>query len=265
MPLRQNSTMPPPAKSYLLCGNARCGSNLLCRALTDTGIAGNPSEYFLTWPNALPNHNPPLDNFWERSELARSHGVQTREGYVELVYRLGSTNNGVFGAKLMWNYAPYIVDAFRDMPAFAHLTSMAEVFSAAFPGARMVHLVRRDRLRQAISWLRAAQDGVWLVSDSEPARPSAEPQYNGEVIAGMMDLIAAGEQAWLDLYAELGITPLTVVYEDLLEPGGYETAVRSILRHLDLPGDIAIPEPRARKQADHTNEEWAQRFLAEAS
>ena len=256
--------VPTPELSYLLCGNARCGSNLLCRALSDTGIAGHPAEYFLTWPNALPDHNPPLDNFWERSELAQAHGVSTREDYLELIYRLGSTANGVFGAKLMWNYAPYIVDAFREMPAFSHLTSMAEVFDAAFPGVRVVHLVRHDRLRQAISWLRAAQDGVWLVSDGEEARPTAEPKYDKDVIAGMMDLIAKGEQAWLDLYDDLGVTPLEVVYEDLLKPGGYESAVRRILRHLDLPDDIAVPQPRARRQADHLNEEWAQRFLAEA-
>jgi LPS sulfotransferase NodH len=150
------------------------------------------------------------------------------------------------------------------MPPFSHLTSMAEVFAAAFPGVRVVHLVRRDRLRQAISWLRAAQDGVWLVSDGEPAQPTAQPKYDGEVIAGMMDLIATGEQAWSDLYVDLGLRPLEVVYEDMLQPGGYESAVRGILRHLDLPDDIDVPQPRGRKQADNLNEEWARRFLAEA-
>jgi len=76
----------------------------------------------------------------------------------------------------------------------------------------------------------------------------------------MMDLITTGEQAWLDLYAQLGLQPLEVAYEDLLTPEGYDAAVRSILRHLDLPDDVAIPAPRTRRQADRINDEWVQRF-----
>ncbi len=79
-----------------------------------------------------------------------------------------------------------------------------------FPGLRVVHVIRRDRLRQAISWLRAAEDGVWVVSDDEPARPVREPVFQYDVIVGMMDLIAQGEKAWLDLYEKLGVEPLEV-------------------------------------------------------
>jgi len=255
----QDVAVDRPSRSYLLCGNARCGSTLLCRALSDTGVAGRPAEYFLTWPDPLPDHNPPLTQFWEHSELARSNGVSTREDYLRLVYRLGTTPNGVFGAKLMWNYTPYALASFQQMPQFAGLDAAA-VLTAAFPDLRVVHLVRRDRLRQAVSWLRAAQDGVWLTSDTEPARPSGTPAYDRDVIAGMMDLITTGEQAWLDLYAQLGLQPLEVAYEDLLTPEGYDAAVRSILRHLDLPDDVAIPAPRTRRQADRINDEWVQRF-----
>lgn len=42
-----------PQECYLICANARCGSTLLCRALSDTGLAGHPDEYFMTWPEPL--------------------------------------------------------------------------------------------------------------------------------------------------------------------------------------------------------------------
>ena len=32
--------------SYLICATPRSGSFLLCEALKNTGIAGNPEEYF---------------------------------------------------------------------------------------------------------------------------------------------------------------------------------------------------------------------------
>src|SRR5438046_662736 len=35
-----------PQCSYLVCATPRSGSTLLCEALANTGIAGNPKEYF---------------------------------------------------------------------------------------------------------------------------------------------------------------------------------------------------------------------------
>ncbi len=35
-----------PNTSYLVCATPRSGSTLLCEALTNTGIAGQPKEYF---------------------------------------------------------------------------------------------------------------------------------------------------------------------------------------------------------------------------
>jgi trehalose 2-sulfotransferase len=246
-----------PSRSYLICANARCGSTLLSRALSDTGIAGHPDEFFVTGP---PEAFAPGSTFWEDGPLARQHGVTDRNRFIELVYEVGSTPNGVFGVKWMWNYVGWAVDNFRQVPRFSG-ASTEEIFHEMFPGLRVVHVVRRDQLRQAISWLRAAEDGVWVVSDDEPARPIREPIYQHDVIAGMMDLIAEGERKWLDLYVTLGLSPLTVVYEDLTAPDGYDPTIRRVLRHLDLDDTIDLPHPSTKKQADGINEEWVARFL----
>src|SRR4051794_5081670 len=38
--------MTTPTLSYLIASTPRSGSTLLCEALTNTGVAGNPEEYY---------------------------------------------------------------------------------------------------------------------------------------------------------------------------------------------------------------------------
>jgi LPS sulfotransferase NodH len=40
---------------------------------------------------------------------------------------------------------------------------------------------------------------VWKVSHADPANPSRQPNYNDDVIKGMISLISQGEQAWTEL------------------------------------------------------------------
>lgn len=228
--------MDRPTSSYLICANQRSGSTLLCRALSYTGVAGHPEEYFLTGDS---KDFPPGWAFWERSPLARRHAVNDRDAYLELVESVGSTSNGVFGAKLMWNYLPRVVAMLQEVPRLSGLDRVA-VLRAAFPGLRAVHLRRRDLVRQAVSWARAAQDGVWVVSNDEPARPIGSPTYDFQFIAALESLLVKGETGWRGLYQELAIVPYEVVYEDLSTDEGYSEAIRGILRHLGLD-DANVP------------------------
>lgn len=218
--------MPAPVVSYLVAATQRSGSTLLCRALADTGVAGRPEEYFLTGP---PEAFPPGWKFWEHGIFAQPHGEMDREGYLELVFRLGTTPNGVFGAKLMWNNVPWVLQKLWELPRFAGL-DRAETLHALFPDLHVIRLTRRDRIRQAVSWARAAQDGVWVVSDTEPAAPAAPPNYDHEFIAGLEALLAEGEHGWPGLCAELGVTPLDILYEELVDPSSYPDIIRSAPR-----------------------------------
>jgi trehalose 2-sulfotransferase len=249
--------VPTPRLSYLVAAGARSGSTLLCRALEDTGVAGRPEEYFLTGP---PEAFPPGWTFWEEGIFALPHGKMDREGYLDLVYRLGTTPNGVFGAKIMWNIVPHVLEKLWEMPRFAGL-DRAETFHALFPNLRVIRLTRRDRVRQAVSWARAAQDGVWVVTDTEPAAPSAEPVYDRDFISGLEGLLVESEQGWPKLCAELGVTYLDVVYEDLVDPATYADTVRSVLDHLgvDQP-EITIAPPRTHRQSDSINDDWVRRY-----
>lgn len=261
VPLCDGGGVALPRRAYLICANQRSGSTLLCRALANTGIAGEPDEYFLTGP---PEAFPPGWSFWEDGALAHAHGVSTRRAYLDLVYKVGSSANGVFGAKLMWNNVPWVVEKFLEMEAFAGMTRV-EVFTAVFPNLHVVHLTRHDRVRQAVSWARAAQDGVWIVSDTEPAQPTAEPVYDGEFIGGLLGLIEQGELGWRELFADLGVVAHEIAYEDLVDEARYEPTIRGTLAHLGLDAEVSIRPPRTIRQADELNDAWVERFAQEGS
>jgi LPS sulfotransferase NodH len=249
-----------PSSSYLVCASQRSGTTMLCRALAETGIAGRPDEYFL----AVDESDRPEWRGWEHGPFGRAHGARDREHYLEIVAGLGTTPNGVFGAKLMWNNLPWAVAKFQELPRFSGL-DRAAVLHAAFPGLRVVHVTRRDRVRQAVSWARMAQDGVWVESDDEPARPTAAPRYDFRLISDLEALIVESEAGWRELFAELGVTPYEVVYEDIVVDGGFETAVLGVLDHLGLGtgGLTEAPRPRTHRQSDDLNDAWVERYTAE--
>lgn len=256
---RHAERMAAPTRSYIICANQRSGSNLLCRALTDTGLAGRPDEWFLC---GGPDDFPPGFTFWETEPTAQEHGVSDRLGYIDLVHQLATTENGVFGAKIMFNNVRWIEGKLREVPRFTDVPRRA-LYEATFPDLHVIHLTRRDRVRQAVSWARAAQDNVWIVTDDQQPQPTGEPDYWRDFIAGLEQLIIDGENGWRALYDEFGLDPYEVVYEDLVTPHGYETAVRGALDHLGVDQPAVLPPPRTHKQADDLNEDWANRYIAE--
>ena len=253
----------PPTSSYLVCASPRSGTELLCRCLAATGVAGCPQEYFLAEdPARLPEWR-----FWEEGPFAAGHDVADRESYLSLVYRLGTTPNGVFGAKIHWNNLRWALAKFSEMPRFAGLDRGA-LLRTAFPGLRVVDVTRRDRVRQAVSWARMAQDGMWVdpVSEPEPAwpPPAGPPRYDYRLIEALEALIAASQDGWRQLYDELGLTPYRVVYEELSSADGYEQTIRGVLDHLGLADyQGPIPAPQTRRQSNDLNEAWVDAYLTD--
>jgi trehalose 2-sulfotransferase len=153
------------------------------------------------------------------------------------------------------------------MPRFAGLDGAA-ILHRAFPGLRVVDVTRRDRVRQAASWARMAQDGTWVAPAGQPEPPwpppAGAPRYDYELIAGLESLIAEGEAGWRRLYVELGLTPYQVVYENLGGPEGYEPTIRGVLAHLGLGAHTGpIPAPRTRRQSNDLNEAWVAAYRAD--
>jgi LPS sulfotransferase NodH len=163
----------------------------------------------------------------------------------------------------MWNNVPWVLEKLGQLPRFAGL-DRAEAFGALFPNLHVLRLTRRDRVGQAVSWARAAQDGVWVVSDTEVAAPASEPAYTYDFVAGLEGLLVEGERGWPELCAEMRVTPFEIVYEELVDPSTYEPTIRAVLSHLGIDNDgIEIPAPRTHQQADAVNRDWVKRYRTE--
>jgi LPS sulfotransferase NodH len=228
----------------------RSGSFLLCEALKNTGLAGIPEEYFL--------YHEDREN-WENGRWARQHGVSSRSGFLELVLTKGTTTNGVFGTKLMWNYFPNVIGNFQEMAAYKGLEA-TEILPKLLPNLYYIWIVRHDKVRQAVSWSIAAQTDIYASWQAEGQSPRQEPIFDFEQIDLLYNLTLAGEASWQAFFKRCGAVPLKVVYEELV--GSYEATALRILDYLGVsyPPDLVFGQRQLKKQATELNERWAEKY-----
>ena len=211
-------------------------------------MAGSPSEYFC-----------PI----ERSERAAGWGANDFAAYLEAVRRHGSTTNGVFGMKLMWNdFGPFLAELRADSDRWA--ATDVDVLDQTFPGLRYVWLRRQDKVRQGISWWRAAVTQQWSLMAGEERRPAELD------VAGMANLVRYAtdcDEGWRAWFDDHDVHPLEITYEELVEDR--LATVNRVLEHLDLRplGPGGLPPAIYRRQADELTErchEDVRAALAEA-
>jgi LPS sulfotransferase NodH len=144
--------------SYFICATPRSGSTLLCELLTLTGVAGHPSEWMLPLTE-------PLARDMFGVEPAFSH-----PSYLAELKAKACTGNGLFAAKLMWPSMQQLLagELWGLPPAQVPLRE-----AGVFPHLRYVHIVRRDKSRQAISPLLALRTDYWQRMAQAPAARSA--------------------------------------------------------------------------------------------
>lgn len=125
-----------------------------------------------------------------------------------------------------------------------------------------IRIRRRDRLRQAVSLERARQTGVWKQKGPPIGRVHrSELHFDSALVAEQLSVIDGYEDRWDGYFAERGIEPLEITYEEL--DGQYEVTMRRVLDHLGR-SDVAVPPRQLKRQADRLNVEWVERYLAEA-
>lgn len=235
-----------PTSSYFVCYTARSGSTLLCDALSSTGVAGKPDEWFYRI-----GETPPA--------TLQDPSKRFLDEMLEHAFTSATTPDGLFGSKLLWPELEYLGGALRRSAADSRL-STAELMSREFPNPRYIWITRRDKVRQAVSYVRAAQSGVWT-----PAKYNYDPRplplvFNHQLVASPLRRIVLQEAAWAQYFEQSGIVPLTVVYEDLVL--AYEQTLRRTLDFLGipLPEDYTFPAPRLKKLADTLSDEWVECF-----
>lgn len=234
-----------PQLSYLICATHRTGSTLLCELLKSTGLAGQPEEFF--WSG------------YEQIWMTR-WGTASYAEYLLETLRRTTTPNGVFGAKIMWAYLDDFLERVRQIPAYADLPA-AELLSGLFPNLSYICITRRDKVRQAVSLWKAVQTEVWQKSIDGSPLPLKRAVYDFHAIDYWLEVILWQEASWQEFFAALGISPLTIVYEDFID--SYESTTTDILWYLGIagPGEFSLAPPSLHQQADKQSEEWVERFI----
>jgi LPS sulfotransferase NodH len=271
-------------RSYLVCATPRSGSTLVCKTLRETGVAGRPEEYFEALrstgrPRRPQEYFEGVDDrsiFDELGEPRGEGGQQpppswsrtAYDRYLEWAMEQGTTDNGVFAAKLMWQYLGDFVGLLRNIPDYRHLP-LSELLPAAFPDLTFVRVVRANKIRQAVSLWKAVQTASWSDSsspsnDDPPYRAFIEehkPQlrFHYRAIEHLLGQILRAEASWDAFFEHTRIKPILVLYENFAEDP--PTSTRSILDRLGIeaPEDLGA-EPAMKRQSDGINDDWARRF-----
>jgi LPS sulfotransferase NodH len=239
-----------PRRCYAVCTIPRSGSNLLTDGLRDTRRAGMPKQFFL--PKA-------------ESSYAAELGIDPNSDYAAYVctaVNTKTTRNEVFGFKLMSWYLDDFLARLREAHGCANsTTSDLELLCSAFPRLRFVRIVRRHKLRQALSTARALQTGLWKVQKGKSIL--REPEFDPDLIEQSLHEAERQEKIWDDFFRRIGIKPFKVEYEKLCQD--YERTIRAVLNFLKikLPTGARVGPPVTTRQADEISRIWEERFLAE--
>jgi LPS sulfotransferase NodH len=234
-----------PAVSYLICTTPRSGSWLLCDALTQTGVAGYPQEYLLS--------HTVFDRRWGKPTQANFGG------YFSLVRQEATTPNGVCGLKVHWSQIQHLLNVLHAEPS-----ELLEQLHDELPGLVLIRLIRRDKLRQALSYHRALAQQQWWQLAGEPTSP-AQFVPDLDQVERLADLLEAHERSWDDFALAAPAPLLELSYEELA--ADLHGEVFGVLRALGCDAQEAwsaasAVSPRLRRQSDERTELWVHQFIS---
>lgn len=255
---------------YIVAATPRSGSTLLCELLKGSGVAGRPNEDFQAL-RATSQSRQPRQYFDGLEGPFLESLAPTEPGHPEtddefaakLAASLqnSTTDNGVYGTKVMWGYFDDLAARLATLPNLAG-KSIDDALATTFPGLRFVQIQRRDKVGQAISLWTAVQTRTWR-DEGDGHEISVEPFYDFAAIDHLVKLQTDHEDAWTVWLAEHDFPVRTVVYEELAEdPQGH---VKAVIDWLGVPGaeGAEVPAPKMRKQSNGRSSEWAARYREE--
>lgn len=183
-------------------------------------------------------------------------GTTTWSDYLGRVLEAGTSDTGVFAAKVMWGYMHEILFELRRLGRQYDADDLA-VLRSFFPEPRFIWLRRNDFVAQAVSWAKAVQTNQWVTQQT----PTRDARFTFEQIDALYHLARVHDGAWRRWFAAHQIDPHRVTYEELA--AAPERIARELLTALGLHPQpdhrIEVPSELTR-QADETNAVWAARY-----
>lgn len=213
----------------LIATTQRSGSHFLGHMLRETEEYGVPLEYL----------NPRNAKFW-----CRRFGTEDLNELFPHFVRLRTSANGTFCLKAHWGH----FSPFREK--IGELTR-----NKGFE--KVVWLVRRNQLAQAISYVIASQTRSF-VSGAPERRPAV---YDYSAIVARAEKFRQVNLSWQQyLCSEYPERHYRIVYEDLVGDVGNR---RADLQEFLGGAKMLRPSPRIMSQRTERNTQWSERFRAE--
>ena len=220
-------------RNYIICTTARSGSNLLCDVLGNTGKLGHPVEAF----------NPDFMRTAGYREHIEPDAPVSVEHFVEWLKQRHRTRNGIFGTKIL----------FEDYNVFRRFPSFVEFFETS----RIIHLRRRSKVRQAISYFFAEETGQWVATD--PARRKPEDvAFDFDAIRRHMERLVIQDANWTTILHGLGLDYLEIYFEDFL--ADMPTKLNEIGAFVGAEDGILEPRVTLSEQANPASGVFLSRF-----
>ncbi len=238
-----------PTTAYTVWHTQRTGSTWLCQALESTNAAGRPEEWF---------------NVSDPEELLSHHGASDVSDLLKILYKKGSTPNGVFGIKQGFSepYFSRLIALLKDGRT-GNSPVRLDTWESVFPNHKHIFMTRRNKVRLAVSWWRAIQSDEWHRRCGAPAQDTDLTDcYSFDAIDRLLNESVFREAGLQELFEEASVVPLTIVYEDLLHD--IAPTILRVMRYLGvLADDNPVFATDYEKIADDLSEEWVQRFRRE--
>lgn len=237
-------------------------------SLATTGVAGRPQEFFQYLPGSSLSPQPRewfagVDDPELLALLDETEpGVvdhRTAEQWRTDVLAAGTTPNGVWGGKLMWNQTPLLIARTR-VASGSLRTAIRSLFDGDDP--LYVHVHRPDVVPQAVSMWRAVQTRVWRDDPNHDVDRDDSAVYHAEGIAHLAAILAEQERSWRAWFADEGIEPLDIDFSELVTDPRKTTA-----RVLDALGQdpSLAPPPPLKPQSNARSSQWVQQYRIDAA
>eukprot|EP00439_Symbiodinium_sp_Y106_P089327 s1_g1863.t1 len=226
---------------------------MLCDLMTATGVLGKPGSYY----------RPESISDWSRQlevDTAVSD-VDFERAYLKAIRSQGTDASGIFSLRVMWDTMDGLID--RLSPIFPDCQSDAVLFETAFGRPLYIHLVREDKVAQAVSLVRAEQSGLWhLASDGSVRQGVKDPNsnhYDAAAIEKEVSALTRDDAAWRHWFTAEKVEPVPVTYEGLAKDP--KSVIATILQTVGADTSIANDiQAATAKIADEESRSWIERF-----
>jgi LPS sulfotransferase NodH len=225
--------------SYIICTTARSGSNLVCDFCWNTKILGRPHEAFN--PDLIVKRHAALGGQSAAAENTRQS--VSINNYISLLKSLDTGKNGVFGTKIL----------FEDFEHFLGFPSFTELLLSS----NLIHLRRRSKIRQAVSYFFAENTGQWVASDN-PIKDINEVEYNFDKISRHLERLVQQDTKWTNFLSSVPSSYQEIFFEDfLVDPRRFLAGIADLVG-IDS-GNFPV-RSNLREQANQRTDHFVARF-----